>query len=43
MSRKHLDAAIWPGGAFERFANNAEGIAALAALCTGHEVELVAM
>jgi transposase len=43
ISKKHLDAAIWPGGAFERFANDAGGIAALAAFCTGHEVELVAM
>lgn len=43
ISKQHLDAAIWPGGAFARFSNDAVGIAELAACCARHGVELVAM
>jgi transposase len=43
ISKQHLDAGIWPGGAFGRFSNNAAGIAELAAFCAGHAVALVAM
>ena len=43
ISKHHLDAGIWPGGASERFGNTFEGLAALAAFCAEHEVELVAM
>lgn len=38
-----LDASIWPGGAFESFNNDAEGIAALACFCERHRVELAVM
>lgn len=43
VSKARLDAAIEPGGIEGQFANTAEGIADLAALCRGHGVELVAM
>ena len=43
ISKQYLDAAIWPGSASRRFANDAEGIAGLAAFCIRHQVELVAM
>jgi transposase len=42
-SKKHLDACIVPGEAFARFANDAAGIAKLAAFCAEHKVELVVM
>ena len=43
ISKHHLDAGIWPGGAYRRFGNDAEGIAQLAAFCAEHAVALVAM
>lgn len=43
ISKKHLDARIVPGEAYGRFANDAEGIAGLAAFCAEHKVELAAM
>jgi transposase len=42
-SKKHLDARIVPGEAFARFANDATGIAGLAAFCAEHKAELVVM
>lgn len=42
-SKTHLDARIVPGEAFARFANDAAGIAGLAAFCAEHKVELVVM
>lgn len=42
-SKQHLDARIVPGEAFARFANDAAGIAGLAAFCGEHKVELVVM
>lgn len=43
VSKAHLDAHLAPGGAYARFANDAEGIAALTAFCRTGGVELVAM
>lgn len=43
VSKARLDACIAPGAAFASFANDAAGIAALAAFCRQHRVELVAM
>jgi transposase len=43
VSSKTLDARIGRDGAVERFACSAEGVAALAAFCKAHGVELVAM
>lgn len=43
ISKRHLDARIVPGEAFARFANDAAGIAKLAAFCAEHKAELVAM
>ncbi len=42
-SKQHLDARIVPGEAFARFANDAAGIARLAAFCAEHKAELVVM
>lgn len=42
-SKQHLDARIVPGEAFARFANDAAGIAGLAAFCAEHKAELVVM
>ena len=43
VSKRWLDAQVGPSGSFERFSNEAAGIAALAEFCRHHEVELVAM
>ena len=43
VSKKWLDAHIRPAGIFHRFANDAEGIAALACYCRAHGAELVVM
>lgn len=43
VSKAKLDAAISPGSGGASFDNNAEGIAALAAFCREHRVELVVM
>jgi len=43
ISSQSLEARIGPEGAFASFPNHAEGIAALAAFCHAHQVELVAM
>src|SRR5260370_39593359 len=43
VSSQTLDACLRPGGQTWRFPRSAEGIAALAAFCTAHRVELVAM
>lgn len=43
VSKAWLDAHVAPAGVSERFANTAEGVAELSALCTGHGVELVVM
>jgi transposase len=43
VSKNKLDAHIRPAGVFFSFANNAEGIAALAQCCRTHGVELVVM
>ena len=43
VSSGHLDASIGQGGATLRVANDAEGVAALAAFCREHAVELVVM
>jgi transposase len=43
VSSQWLDARIGREGPFERFASTPEGIEALAAFCTAHGVELVAM
>ena len=43
ISSQSLDARIGREGALARFPNTAEGIAALAAFCHAHQVELVAM
>ena len=43
VSSAWLDARIGWDGAFERFANDADGIVALAGFCRAHGVELVAM
>ena len=43
VSSKTLDARIGRKGAVERFARTAEGVAALAAFCKAHRVDLVAM
>jgi transposase len=43
VSKARLDAAIAPGAARASFDNDAEGIAALAAFCREHQVELVVM
>ena len=43
VSKLYLDAAVGPIGISRRFGNDAEGIAALAAFCRAHKVELVAM
>ena len=42
-SKQYLDARIVPGEAFARFANDATGIARLAAFCAEHKAELVVM
>ena len=43
VSKRRLDAHVEPSGAFESFDNDAAGIAALAAFCRRHGVQLVAM
>lgn len=43
VSKAALDASIWPGGAFESFNNDAEGIAALACFCMKHKAALAVM
>lgn len=43
ISKDWLDARIEPMGAANRFANDAAGIADLAAFCRGHGVDLVVM
>jgi len=43
VSKARLDAWTVPADAFESFGNDAEGIAALAAFCRRHAVELVVM
>jgi transposase len=43
ISSLSLEARIGPEGAFASFSNNPQGIAALAAFCQAHQVELVAM
>lgn len=43
VSSQYLDAAIGPDGAFLRVANDAEGVAELAAFCETHGVELAVM
>jgi transposase len=43
ISSQSLDACIGHDGAFAQFPNTTEGIAALAAFCRAHQVELVAM
>ena len=43
VGSEFLDAAIGPDGPVRRFANNAEGIAGLAAFCAEHRAELAAM
>jgi len=43
ISSQSLEARIGRQGAFAQFPNSAEGIAALAAFCHAHQVELVAM
>jgi transposase len=43
ISSQSLDARIGQQGAFAQFPNTTEGIAALAAFCHAHQVELVAM
>jgi len=43
ISSVSLEACIGPDGAFASFPNNPAGIAALAAFCQAHQVELVAM
>lgn len=43
VSSKSLEARIGQQGEADRFPNNPEGIAALAAFCQAHQVELVAM
>jgi transposase len=43
VSSTHLDARIGRAGAFQRFANTADGVAALAAFCQSQGVGLVAM
>jgi transposase len=43
VSKAALDAAIEPGGAFARFANDPAGLAELASFCRRHGVDLVAM
>lgn len=43
VAKARLDACIEPGAIFESFDNDAAGIAALAAFCRQHRVELVVM
>lgn len=43
VSKAWLDAHIRPVGRFERFANDGDGIAALAQLCRTHQAEIVVM
>jgi len=43
VSKRRLDAHIEPLGRFQSFANDADGIAELAAFCRQHAVQLVAM
>lgn len=43
VAKTWLDVCIEPGAIFERFDNDAAGIAALAAFCHQHRVELVVM
>jgi len=43
VSKTRLDACVAPGGAFASFANDADGVAALAAFCRQHGVGLVVM
>jgi transposase len=43
VSKARLDACIEPGGIFESFDNDTDGIAALAGFCRRHRAELVVM
>lgn len=43
VSKSRLDACVEPSGAFESFANDADGVAALAGFCRERGVELVVM
>jgi transposase len=43
IASSSLEARIGRQGVLTSFANNSEGIAALAAFCHAHQVELVAM
>jgi transposase len=43
VSKARLDACIEPGGIFESFDNDTDGIAALADFCRRHRAELVVM
>lgn len=43
VSKDWLDAHVWPGRAAARFANDAQGIAALALFCRCHGAQLVVM
>jgi transposase len=43
VSSTALDAHVHPAGVYQRFDNSADGIAALAAFCRDHKVDLVAM
>ena len=43
VSKAWLDALVRPAGVYERFGNDADGIAMLAAFCRDHNVELVVM
>lgn len=43
ISKAHLDAHVWPDGAFQRFDRTVAGIEDLLAFCRSHSVELVAM
>ena len=43
VSKDWLDAHLWPGGAAERFANDATGIAALWLFCRSHGATLAVM
>lgn len=43
VSKDWLDAHVWPGGAAERFANDATGIAALWLFCRSHGAALAVM
>jgi transposase len=43
VSKDWLDGHVWPGGAAARFANDAQGIAALALFCRCHGAQLAVM